>query len=100
MARSSVLFVANNEHGLADERVERVAHHHLKRQTPGIMTSLRGKAVRAWEAIDTRTRSIRRGSGHGTSERWFVVIGGDPLRARVAASTPLSGGGHSGSRTG
>jgi hypothetical protein len=23
------------------------------------------------EAIDTRTRSIRRGSGHGTSERWF-----------------------------
>jgi hypothetical protein len=24
------------------------------------------------EAIDTRTRSIRRGSGHGMSERWFV----------------------------
>ena len=23
------------------------------------------------EAIDTRTRSIRRGSGHGTSEGWF-----------------------------
>ena len=23
------------------------------------------------EAIDTRTRSIRRGSGHGTLERWF-----------------------------
>ena len=23
------------------------------------------------EAIDMRTRSIRRGSGHGTSERWF-----------------------------
>src|SRR5215471_8674042 len=23
------------------------------------------------EAIDARTRSIRRGSGHGTSERWF-----------------------------
>jgi len=23
------------------------------------------------EAIDTRTRLIRRGSGHGTSERWF-----------------------------
>jgi hypothetical protein len=39
------------------------------------------------EAIDTRTRSIRRGSGHGTSERWFVVIGGDPSVARVAAST-------------
>ena len=87
MARTSVLFVANNEHGLADERVERIADHHLKRQTPGIMSSRRGKAVRAGEAIDTRTHSIRRGSGHGTSERWFVVIGGDPLRARVAAST-------------
>ena len=23
------------------------------------------------EAIDMRTRSIRRGNGHGTSERWF-----------------------------
>jgi hypothetical protein len=23
------------------------------------------------EAIDTRIRSIRRGSGHGTLERWF-----------------------------
>jgi len=23
------------------------------------------------EAIDTRTYVIRRGSGHGTSERWF-----------------------------
>jgi hypothetical protein len=41
------------------------------------------------EAIDTRTRLIRRGSEHGTSERWFVVIGGDPLLARVAASTSL-----------
>ena len=41
------------------------------------------------EAIDTRTRSIRRGSGHGTLERWFVVRGGDPLRVRVAASTSL-----------
>jgi hypothetical protein len=41
------------------------------------------------EAIDTRTRLIRRGSGHGTSERWFVVRGGDPLLARVAASTLL-----------
>ena len=34
-------------------------------------------------------RSIRRGSGHSTSEGWFVVIGGDPLRVRVAASTSL-----------
>ena len=38
------------------------------------------------EAIDTRTRSIRRGSGHGTSEGWFAVTGGDPSRTRVAAS--------------
>jgi hypothetical protein len=38
------------------------------------------------EAIDTRTHAIRRGSGHGTLE-WWWVIGGDPLVARVAAST-------------
>ena len=41
----AVLFVANNEHGLADERVERVGDHHLKRQTPGIMSSRPGKAA-------------------------------------------------------
>ena len=38
------------------------------------------------EAIDTRTHAIRRGSGHGTSEGWFAVTGGDPSRTRVAAS--------------
>ena len=38
------------------------------------------------EAIDMRTHAIRRGSGHGTSERWFAVTGGDPSRTRVAAS--------------
>ena len=32
------------------------------------------------EAIDTRTHAIRRGSGHGTSEGWFAVTGGDPSR--------------------
>jgi hypothetical protein len=31
-----------------------------------------GEGCMSGEAIDTRTRSIRRGSGHGTSERWFV----------------------------
>jgi hypothetical protein len=30
-----------------------------------------GEGCMSGEAIDTRTRSIRRGSGHGTSERWF-----------------------------
>ena len=30
-----------------------------------------GEGCTSGEAIDTRTRSIRRGSGHGTSERWF-----------------------------
>ena len=45
MARSSVLLVANNEHGSAGERVERVADHDLKRQTPGIMSCRRGKAA-------------------------------------------------------
>ena len=42
-----MLFVTNNEHGLADERVKGVGDHHLKRQTPGIMNPLRGKAARA-----------------------------------------------------
>jgi len=46
-----------------------------------------GEGCMSGEAIDTRTRSIHRGSGHGTSEGWFVVSGGDPLLARVAAST-------------
>ena len=71
MPRTRVLFVTNNEHGLTDKRVERVGDQHLKRQTPGIMNSRPGKARVSGEAIDTRTRSIRRGSGHGTSERWF-----------------------------
>jgi len=48
-----------------------------------------GEGRTSGEAIDTRTRSIRRGSGHSTSEGWFVVVRGDPLRARVAASTSL-----------
>ena len=39
------------------------------------------------EAIDTSTRLIRRGSGHGTSGKVVRVIGGDPSSARVAAST-------------
>jgi hypothetical protein len=46
-----------------------------------------GEGCMSGEVIDTRTRSIRRGSGHSTSERWFVVIRGDPLLVRVAAST-------------
>jgi len=45
-----------------------------------------GEGRTCGEAIDTRTHAIRRGSGHGTSEGWFVVTGGDPSRTRVAAS--------------
>jgi len=30
-----------------------------------------GEGCMSGEAIDTSTRSIRRGSGHGTSEWWF-----------------------------
>jgi hypothetical protein len=30
-----------------------------------------GEGCTSGEAIDTSTRSIRRGSGHGTSEWWF-----------------------------
>ena len=47
----------------------------------------KGEGCMSGEAIDTRTHAIRRGSGYGTSEGWFVVTGGDPSRARVAAST-------------
>ena len=39
------LFVTNNEHGLADERVKGVGDHHLKRQTPGTTNPFRGKAA-------------------------------------------------------
>jgi hypothetical protein len=46
-----------------------------------------GEGRTCGEAIDTRTHAIRRGSGHGTSEGWFAVTGGDPSRTRVAAST-------------
>src|SRR6266705_1236920 len=59
-----------------------------------------GEGCMRGEAIDTRTRSIRRGSRHGTSERWFVVIGGDPSLVRVAASTSLQGGGQARNRCG
>ena len=52
------------------------------------------------EAIDMCTHAIRRGSGYGTSEGWFVATGGDPSRTRVAASTSQSGGGHGGSSDG
>jgi N-acyl-D-aspartate/D-glutamate deacylase len=37
-----------------------------------------GEGRTCGEEIDTRTHAIRRGSGHGTSEGWFVVTGGDP----------------------
>ena len=46
-----------------------------------------GEGCTSGEVIDTRTRSIRRGSGHGTLEKVMRVIGGDPFGARVAAST-------------
>ena len=45
MARARVLFVANDKHGFTGEWVKRVADQHLKRQTPDIMSSLRGKAA-------------------------------------------------------
>src|ERR1700680_1157537 len=55
------------------------------------------------EAIDTRTHAIRRGSGHGTSEGWFAVTGGDPSRTKVAASAShqavVTAGGGRGSRS-
>jgi hypothetical protein len=42
-------------------------------KVPMRMPTLRskGEGSMSGEVIDTSTRSIRRGSGHGTSERWF-----------------------------
>jgi len=51
------------------------------------------------EAIDTGTRPLRRGIGHGTLEGWCRQRE-RPVMARVAASTSLQGGGPGGSRIG
>jgi hypothetical protein len=45
MALAGMLLVTNNEHGLTDKRVKRIADDHLKRQTSDIMNPLRGKAA-------------------------------------------------------
>ena len=47
MTSARVLSIANNEHRMADERVEGVGDRHLGSQTPGIMNSLRAWAARA-----------------------------------------------------
>jgi hypothetical protein len=44
MALAGMLLVANNEHGLADKRVKRIADDNLKRQTSDIMRPLRARA--------------------------------------------------------
>ena len=41
-----------------------------------------GEGCTSGEAIDTRTRSIRRGSGHGTYAKWFGQRG-RPVAAEV-----------------
>jgi hypothetical protein len=51
------------------------------------------------EAIDMRTRSIRRGSGRGTSERWSGNRG-RPVQCEGSGLNVASGGGIGGSRTG
>jgi hypothetical protein len=45
VAGATMFFVADNEHGLANERVKWVGDHHLARQISGIMNSLQGKAA-------------------------------------------------------
>ena len=45
-----------------------------------------GEGRTCGEVIDARNHAIRRGSGYGTSEGWFVVTGGHPSQTRVAAS--------------
>lgn len=54
-----------------------------------------GEGRTCGEAIDTHTHPIRRGSGHGTSEGWFVVTVGDPSRASESHWAVVTG-----SRTG
>ena len=51
------------------------------------------------EAIDICTRSIRRGSGHGTSERWFGQSG-ETRHGEGSGLNVATGGGQDGSRTG
>jgi hypothetical protein len=51
-----------------------------------------GEGRTCGEAIDTRTRTIRRGSGHGTSEGWFAVTG-RPVVDEGSGLSIASGGG-------
>jgi hypothetical protein len=59
-----------------------------------------GEGCMSEEAIDTRTHSIRRGSGHGTSESWFGQSGetrqgeGSGLDVAKAAAMAGVGRGH------
>jgi hypothetical protein len=45
LRHAAMFFVTDNVHGLPNERMKWVGDHHLVRQTPGIMNSLRGKAA-------------------------------------------------------
>ena len=59
-----------------------------------------GEGCTRGEVIDTCTHAIRRGSGHGTSVGWFVVIRGRPVKGEGSGLDVAQGGGHGGSRTG
>jgi len=52
------------------------------------------------EAIDMGTRSIRRGSGHGTSEKVVRGHRGRPVGGEGSGLNVALGGGDGGSRTG
>ena len=58
-----------------------------------------GEGRTCGEAIDTRTHAIRRGSGHGTSERWFGQSG-ETRHGEGSGLNVATGGGSNGSRTG
>ncbi|MGA7452338.1 MAG: hypothetical protein WBW73_13985 [Rhodoplanes sp.] len=47
MTSARIFSVSNEEHRLADERVENVGNRHLEGQAPGIMNSLRAWAAKA-----------------------------------------------------
>jgi len=59
-----------------------------------------GEGRTCGEVIDTRTHAIRRGSGHGTSERVVRSYRGRPVKGEGSGLDVAQGGGHGGSRTG
>ena len=59
-----------------------------------------GEEPHVWGSSRPRTLAIRRGSGLGTSERWFEPSEGRPVTGENGDLSIASGGGHGGSLDG